>query len=222
MLLKPGSGITRIAKRLSLLPLALAGCGLQEVVDSERVHPLDGVKLVRASVASPTDPSTIGRPEYLIDSDSRLLMRLESLQEHADEIRTDEGYSLKLVVTPIASSASGREEARARLQLCALARNWMMLATWKRGHPFDATGKWSTPGGDYDSEQCFSPELTEEGLLVFTVTPWFVMEVRGRGRNYGFVLMASAPVTIRGDGSSAQGPWLQWTQSSAIIYPRRR
>jgi hypothetical protein len=200
-----------------LLTLSLCACGLQEVVDSERVYPLDGVKLLRSDVESPTDPSTMSQSTYELSRDSRLLLRLETLSEHAEKIRTMDGHSVKLIVTPKATSDAEREQARSRLQLCALTRNWMMLATWKRGHPFDASGKWSVPGGDYDPAQCFSASLTTEGLLSFTVTPWFLMEIRGRGRNFGFVLLATDSVTIAGDAAGPDAPRFEWTTSTSII-----
>jgi hypothetical protein len=212
----------RIQKMLGvmLLSVSLGACGIQDVVDSQRVYPLDGVKLLRLTVESPTDPSTMSQSEYQLDGDSRLLLRLESLSDHVEKIRTTDGYTVQLIVTPKVASDAEREQARSRLQLCALTRNWMMLATWKRGHPFDASGKWSSPGGDYDPTQCFSASLTTEGLLSFAVTPWLVMEVRGRGRNFGFVLLASDSVTIAGDAAGPDAPRFEWTTSTSIIYPR--
>ncbi|MEN9723234.1 MAG: hypothetical protein RJB38_1220 [Pseudomonadota bacterium] len=203
-----------------LITLALSGCGIQEVTDSERVYPLDGVKLLRAGIDSPTDPSTLSQPEYRLDTDSRLLLRLESLSQYNNTIRTTDGYSVQLIVTTKAETDAERDHARSHLQLCALTKNWMMLATWKRGHPFDSSGKWSKPGGDYDPDQCFSASITTQGSLSFNVTPWFVMEVRGRGKNFGFVLLTSAPVTIGGDASGADAPRFEWTTSTSIIHPR--
>jgi hypothetical protein len=206
---------------LTALLLTPAACGIQEIVDSERLYPLDGVKLVKADIDSPSDPSTTQQPEYALDPSARLLLRFESLGTYANEIRTESGHAIEVLVNPRVSNHEELETVRSKLQLCSLARNWMMLATWKRGHPFDASGKWAKPGGDYDSEQCFQPTITEKEELAFDVTPWLIQEVRGRGRNYGFVLLSTSSLRISGDASGAQSPRIRWVRSTGIIHPRK-
>lgn len=194
---------------LIVIALGLTGCG-PAVYDSKQYYIFDGVKLIREGVTDAMDPSTFKQETYLLDARSRLLLRFETLSQYAKEVRTDGDRNVEVLITPQGSLA----DAKTSLRLCAVTRNWMMLSTWSRAHPFDASGIWSTPGGDFDPTACITTDRTEGDQLLFNVTPWFLDHVRGRDQNLGLILMSDRPITVYGETRSLESPRIRWIRTS--------
>jgi hypothetical protein len=88
----------------------------------------------------------------------------------------------------------------------------MMLATWDAAHPFAGSGRWAAPGGDFDPAGCQPASQVNGQSLLFDVTQWFIDFPRGRGVNYGLIMVAIAPVTILGDNSGSYSPRILWNE----------
>ena len=205
-------------KIFQLSLLGLTACqGLVDpkiVTDQQQNYSLTGVKAIRASSNDPADASSFGQQSFTIESDARLLLRFEELSKYVNEVRTEDGKKVELLISPSNASAQGMDDAQKDLSVCAVTRNWMMLSTWTRAFPFDGTGRWAQPGGDFDSNECFSAATTEGSTLVFDVTQWFVDYVRGKNVNYGLIMKSENPITVEGDQSGAFAPRLRWKKSS--------
>jgi hypothetical protein len=61
---------------------------------------LDGVKLIDADIADGESPATYRQERCALSPTARLLLRLEGLDQYLEEIRTESGYQVELVVTP--------------------------------------------------------------------------------------------------------------------------
>lgn len=204
--------------------LGLAGCeewtiGTSEpIVDQRRSLVLDGVKLIDADIGDGESPATYRQERYALSPTARLLLRLEGLDQHLEEIRTEASYRVELLVTPAPDTDLTR--AREALRLCPMARNWMMLASWRRAHPA-ARGRWSRDGGDFRETECVSAtvDAAANRALVFDITSWLVSYPRGRGVNYGFALVASEPATVIGDLDGLDAPLMRWFKTTARPEP---
>ena len=187
------------------------------VQDSQQQRTLDGVKLIAAGVEDREDPATFSQSQYMISPDHRLLLRYETLEKEATDVRTEDGHKVTLLIAP----ALGEDLASAQknFKVCPLKRNWMMAATWRRAHPFNKEGYWAAGGGDYDSLECIQSTTTSGGFAVFDVTPWFLNYVRGRKQNFGLLLISDVKVQIAGDNSGSSSPRIQWVNSQAYPIP---
>ena len=192
------------------------GCALAQkgyvAEPTPQVYSLDGVKEVKTNISDASDPSTMLQLTYGISSTSHLLLRLENLSSKVDQVSLSSGN--KVLIKIALNELQDLTAAQSAFQICPLSKNWMMLATWSRAYPMGSSGRWQTSGGDFDATECVSVSSTDQKTLSFDVTSWFVNEVKGRGRNYGLVLISSSgsEIVIRGDYDVENSPRIQWMQ----------
>jgi hypothetical protein len=209
---------TRTGLLLALLSLPQAACELRsldgDVAAPEPVHhvrSLNGVKLISPEIGSPYDPGTVSQAQYALSDRRRLLLRFEELTQQSSGILISENRKLEAQVT--LGSDGEAADAETALLLCPVTRNWMMLATWERAHPFSDDGRWENAGGDYEASGCVKPHRREKRAVWFDVSQWFLDYPRGRGINYGFILVAAQALTVEGDASASDSPRLLWQQN---------
>lgn len=181
----------------------------------------DEVKLISPSIIKGEDPRSLKAAIYEISTTSRLLIRLSSLKPNSYNIVDQQPLLLKLEVRNSAIAI----RSRPLLKLCPLNKNWMMLATWSKAHPYKG-GQWQNAGADFEPEACLEPlpqnhasiaasEEAEycqgENKICFDLKPWFMAYVRERQTDLGLVLIAATddPVAVMGD-ATLQGPSLFW------------
>lgn len=226
--------LKNLMKTLLPFPLLLSsmfsGCGANldfgRKIAEPQTFSLDGVKWISPRIEDPADASTLTQSTYSISSEGRLLLRFESLKDKAGEISL--GKERKVTLTLALDSGENLASARSSLRICPLVKNWMMLATWKKAYPQGRSGNWQTDGGDFDSANCVSAldsttmqkvALKKSGssyeTLTFDVTEWVVNELKGRARNFGFVLLSEngGTVKIRGDLDTAYSPRISWIRT---------
>lgn len=216
----------------ALLLLVVSGCA-EDLnfgrISEPQTFSLDGVKWISPRVDDPSEESTLTQSSYSISSEGRLLLRFESLGSKANEISL--GQERKVTVTIALNSGESLSSARQSLRICPLVKNWMMLATWKKAYPQGRDGNWQNDGSDFDATNCVSaldyatplrPELKKTTAayetLSFDVTEWVVNELKGRNRNFGFILLSEngGTVRIRGDMDSGYSPRISWTRTSRL------
>ena len=191
----------------------LCSCALKNASSSApapQVYPFDGVKLVAASISDQSEPGSMTQYEYSISSSSRLLLRLESMEDKVSEVVLDASNKIGVDIT--LNLAADLPTALTSFQLCPVVKNWMMLATWSSAYPMGSSGNWSRPGVDYNQADCMSGTQLTTTSLTFDVSPWFVNYVKGRNQNYGLLLVSSDPqaIVIAGDNDVDQSPRIHW------------
>jgi hypothetical protein len=204
------------------------------VEKKEVVRSMDAIKLIHQDIENPQDIQTYSQDVYPLNQKSRLLMKYESFEQ--DLLKDKSSGSVILRVS--LANTQQRDLALSSLKVCALKTNWMMMATWKKAHPFHG-GDWSA-GSDFDPMTCSVPKLisapsatakTEASFsvsapepektlfqscqlkmhLCFDVTDWFQNYVSDQGRNAGLVLISSAEGMVQIFGEmGAYGPRLHW------------
>ena len=207
------------------LSVALSGCGKlfhdPNAPTMKLEYSMNGVKVIAPEIRRGDDASAWGRETYDLSPTRRLLVRFESLGEHTDMISVDNGRTVEIRVWLADDDADG--SARQALQLCPLTKSWMMLATWVYAHPFGGDGRWTSPGGDYDSGSCLAqvndPEERRQDprRVTFDAKPWFVNWARGRNTNYGLILVPTKAVRVKGDASGPQSPRLSFEKFLPVI-----
>lgn len=188
--------------------LVLTGCGdfsFGPPHTQEAVRSLEGVKLIHPAILNSADPMAFGQPTYRLDDQTRLLLRFESLNEYASAIATGGTHRIELLLYP-----TGDLVLPEGLRICPVAKNWMMLATWRAAHPFGGDGPWLAPGGDFHPEGCQEPVLdtgdAPEEALVFDLSAWYRDYPEAREENFGWILLASNPYEVFGETSSSRSP----------------
>ncbi len=204
---------------LILLSALIQACG-PIVALEPKVHEysMDGVKLLSADVSRGDDPRLSAQAEYTISPRHHLMLRLQEVNQRKDSIRVSdlERVELKLHLTRTLDPSTSQDEfdttIRPSIQVCPITKSWMMLATWNYAHPFSKDGTWSQGGGDYDPNGCVHALRLEGQNLIFDVTRWFIDYPRGRGANYGLVVIADREWTISGEKSGSHSPRLLWKE----------
>lgn len=181
----------------------------------------DEVKMINAAIKKPDDSLTIRAAYYSLSSSSRLLLRLSSLKGQMWKILDQQAMLLKLET----KTAEISTRARPLLKICPLIKNWMMLATWTKAHPY-RDGAWAQSGGDFEPEACLEALPANHASiasddeanfcqgatrLCFDLKPWFQSYVRERQVDFGLIVIAETdePILILGD-ATLQGPSLLW------------
>lgn len=210
----------------------LSGCGMGAFADpndkaSTQVIRTAGdeVKWISTDLKQSESPLSLWASSYKISPTSRLLIRLSSLKGARWQILDQQPLLMKLETR----STEMADQARSSLRLCPLQKNWMMLATWSKAHPY-RQGQWSQAGGDLDWQGCLeplpanhalishgdeanfcSPSPGSAAVLCFDLKPWFSTYVRERDTDFGLILIneSAAPVFVQGD-STLGGPSLFW------------
>ncbi len=225
----------------SFLILSQMGCSGEYRLESsntvekkEVVRSMDAIKLIHQDIENPQDIQTYSQDVYPLNQKSRLLMKYESFEQ---DLLKDKSSGAVILRVSLANTQQ-RDLAVSSLKVCALKTNWMMMATWKKAHPFRG-GDW-TAGSDFDPMTCSVPKLIsapsapatnpssssvsapepEKTLfqscqlkmhLCFDVTDWFQNYVSDQGRNAGLVLISSAENSVQVFGEmGAYGPRLHW------------
>lgn len=208
----------------------LSGCAdtsLPPLDDTGFSRSLDGLKLISEGVEDGQRESSINHHEYEIQSTSRLLLRLEDLDAHLSRAT---GITTENVFVQVRLKGQSYDDIKdAEIKLCPMTRNWMMLATWKRAHPYGGEGLWNEEGGDYDASLCASAQAQTEknrfvrfpdsssdkpldsAMMVFDVKQWYENYPLSKNEDYGFILLSEAvKIKIYGDGSGSDRPKIYW------------
>lgn len=224
-----GSHMATKALLFALSAAALAGCGqvmgFGDPTVKEQTQVVrsasDEVKLISADIRKSEDERTLKAATYPLDERNRVLLRLSSLKPASYQILDQQPLLLK-IETKTAELALA---ARPALKLCPVTKNWMMLATWSKAHPYKG-GNWGQPGGDFESAACLEPLPANhvsiaadaeaafcqgDTRLCFDLKPWFEAYVRERQTDFGLILIndGGTPLFILGD-ATLQGPSLFW------------
>ncbi len=214
----------------------LVSCApVPETAAHEKIHAIDGVKLISKDIIRGDDLRTFGQPTFTVDPDRRLLIRYETLMAQSG-IREDRPLRLRVY----AMNENDAAIARVSLKACPIIKSWMMAASWNSGHPW-AGGSWR-PGGAIDESSCISveviptevkPSVVEKPVvkdtsdaapldcsaaraLCFDVTAWYKTWVVQRHENFGLALISDRPVALIGTGSPALSPRIHWFESTTI------
>jgi hypothetical protein len=197
----------------------LSSCG-GKTISEQREYSMEGVKIIHKGEDDPYQRHAL-RDVYELDAETRLLLRLESFTLWTDVV-VHEGDQVWVQIALTADSMTGKGVDT--LRLCPLTKDWMMLATWYKAHPFSATGSWEKEGGDFDEPSCMKraneavDELNEPVQVVrFDATRWYKDYPRGRGQNLGFVLLSEDKVKIRGEKSASYSPRLLFKVQETFI-----
>jgi len=134
-----------------------SGLGEPKVPYYIESYNMDGTKLIVNGSSNQNDPGTYSQTQYTIKSGQRLLVRFENLSRHVDSIKNSWDNELHLRIVPTQGTDAGT--LKNFLKLCPLTKNWMMLATWYKAHPFNKQGVWFNPGGDFDSGSCIKGQV---------------------------------------------------------------
>lgn len=181
----------------------------------------DEVKLISADIRKPDDERSLKATVYPLDARNRLLLRLSSLKPASLQILDQQPLLLKLEF----KSPDLALAARPSLRICPLTKNWMMLATWSKAHPYKG-GAWTRAGGDFEDTACLDALPANhasisadaeasfcqgETRLCFDLKPWFEAYVKERRTDFGLILIndGATPLWIHGD-ATLQGPSLFW------------
>lgn len=202
---------------MSLIALPMVGCieGVDGTAKEEdKIKAVDAVKFIEEGNENPKAVSSFDQPSYRIHKTSRLLMRYEDVNEIEDDIR---GGSRDLVLRIELVYSQDKAQALQQLELCPIVGDWMMGATWEKGHPYPG-GKWLKPGGEFDEALCVkpfedstNPACQATNFVCFDLSEWFQRYVVEADENRGFAIKTSSGsgFVIYGDGSS-RGPRLLW------------
>ena len=196
---------------------SLSGCGdfLSDLnfgdtdpIISDHEFPPELVKSISEGNETQTDPTTFRQAQYTLGSSSHLLIQANNLGEKFADVYINEKSRAYFVVSLPSIEANPLLE---KISLCPLERPWMMLATWNAAHPFDSTGRWSTPGGDYAQSDCLNPEKNAADLS-FDISDWVQHNVVTRDLSYGLILRSEEPLTIIGDATTSKPPRFKWKE----------
>lgn len=212
---------------LCLVPI-LNGCGdLSSLRDPTKIENtslkserFSEMKLISEEIQDSQDKRSLLATTYSIGESSRLLMRNPQILQIEPSMIDLYPILIQFQLVENYSSQDLRE-----LKICPLTKNWMMLATWSKAHPYK-NGLWDTEGSDMDYRFCESildierinqlpPEersrCTKETAICFDVRPVIKSAVRESVKNYGFVLINQGQqvISIFGDASFSQ-PLLFW------------
>lgn len=211
-----------IAIILSLI--TLIGCGElkdgdsnfesknNDMTFSSKYTSLYAIKRIDSSINQGHAEHTFSQSSYPISSSSRLLLRLESFLSIVPEAVIDDEHKVFFQVTPVSKHPS---EFWGQVKICPLTKQWMMLATWNKAHPFPGgSGDWAYSGGDFDSYNCISAQhpsgVETHEHIYFDISSWVTNYKQGGGSNHGWILISNIPATIYGDQSKINPPKISW------------
>lgn len=178
------------------------------------------IKLISENISDAQDTRSFNARIYDLNIHSRLLMRISELNEINPSILDQYPTLVRIKSTTSTSAVTFND-----LQICPIAKNWMMLSTWDQAHPYK-NGAWTQPGSDFESDFCVTPlspaEISslsgnekeicsEENSICFDVRPILTDIYRVNMKNYGFVILYQNEnnLQIHGDQSPFQ-PILLW------------
>ena len=174
----------------------------------------NGVKLISKNISDPRDKRTFQQANYTIGPSSRLLTRLEGMNDRAGRAVVDGDKRMYMAVSSDDFKVN-KSNLAAQVSICPLTTNWMMLATWNKAHPFPTKGsKWKNAGGDIAQVDCVTADVSypdqEDDTLYFDISDWYIFYVKSRSRNFGLMIKATTDVVIFGDENSMKGPRFIW------------
>lgn len=188
------------------------------VPPAQKVQAFDGVKLISEGEDNPLNESSLRQRTYQLHGRSILLVRYESLSDRGQYAMDSKPIYLKVH----AVNAEGVSGVQNHLRVCPILKNWMMMATWKRAHPFPG-GIWKEAGGDIAYDECvsFDPQAStqsvtcgKENAVCFDIREWYQSFVIEQGINYGVALISDESIVIVGDDSASKGPRIQWYEET--------
>lgn len=201
----------------AVFAVLLSGCGYPYLGGTlapsvAQSFSVEAVKQIAPEFTAGDTPEAYGQSHYEVGPEKRLLLRYENFSSHVHTVNLGADNSKKVWVQVAVESDPA--EARARLELCPLVADWMMLATWRFAHPFGSAGRWQTAGSDYEAGGCVRaapvPAQPDDSFkpdrIQFDMTQWFIDYPRGRGLNFGWVLKASDAVRVVGETSPGLSP----------------
>ena len=106
---------------LGVTALGLWGCAESLTKDTAQMRTLNGVKLISQSSNDGQDSTTMTQASYRIKADQRLLFRYESLSNVADQISTENGKKVEVLIATL--DASALADAQKSLKICPLKKN---------------------------------------------------------------------------------------------------
>ena len=174
------------------------------------------LKLISSDIPDPRDPRTFKQEIYNLSQESRVLVRLESMQTRTSNTVISRSKRMYFSVSS-PELESRYSDLSAGIQVCPVRSNWMMLATWTRAHPFPTnSGRWSRAGGDFQQSDCFlsvsSYPTPEPDTLYFDVSDWYLYQLQSRSENFGLIIVSNTGATIYGDENIRKGPKFIWTE----------
>ena len=211
-----------------LVCLTLTACGDLKLhagpadESKETIMAIDGVKYISSAIGDGASHETYEQRSYRIGPEARLLMRFESLQSVAGKVQANKPVQIRVILLEGIDAGT----ARSQLTICPIRRDWNMLASWQRAHPWKGGG-WTTAGGDLETEDCASAEpqeappatgssapCSDSSTLCFGLNSWFNNYVLQRDLNYGVALISKGEQSyqVYGDGSGAKAPRIYWQQ----------
>lgn len=181
----------------------------------EKIYALDGLKLIAKDIIDPLSEKTFNQTRYQISAESRLLIRYENLESKNLNLQADKPIYLRIFV----GKTDDLNSARNSLKICPILRNWMLMATWTKAHPYPG-GHWSE-GGELSHEDCVSYDTTaaqavagcaKVNAICFDVNPWYQAFMIERNTNYGLALISADGLAIEiiGDNAGSQAPRIHW------------
>ena len=177
-----------------------------------------GVKLIASGISDPRDPSSMQQNTYTLNSNRRLLTRLEGMGDRSERAIVDGEVRMYIVISSEAF-IENRGTFETALEVCPITSNWMMLATWDRAHPFPtSSGNWDSRGGDFSSTDCVTADTSyeipegKESSMYFDVSDWYLFYVRSRNRNFGLMVKTDQELVIYGDEDSLRAPHFIWQE----------
>ena len=174
--------------------------------------PMDEVKVIAPDLRQNDDPGSLMLQKVELSPNRRLLFRYSGLRNHMSHVMTWDGKKIEVMIGVDTTQALPAQTEP--LLLCPLNRNWMLRATWSRAHPFGHQGEWAKSGGDFDPAACIKVGRVDQNKLYFDVTTWFENGLKGLGKNFGFVLCSTTPVTVLGNLSPNLPPRIEWVEQS--------
>lgn len=173
-----------------------------------------GIKLISTNITNPRAENTMNQSLYTLSSTSRLLVRLEGIDKRTGNAVVDQEKRMFMAISS-SDFDENKETYSSKIEVCPISKNWMMLATWERAHPFPtASGRWSQRGGDILEGECIRSDLTYKdplsNTIYFDVSDWFIYYVKSRGENFGLMVKSSTVINLYGDADLTRGPRFIW------------
>lgn len=202
----------------------LVSCGLYYNQPVEREAILDGVKQISPSITRGEDATAFSKKQYELDSQTRLLVRFEKPLDNAEQLHTTSKTKASLQFACSDPNCNGAQPED--VGLCALERDWMMLATWTHAHPFGNSGKWTAAGGDFEEKNCVYaeeikfPDPTDthgKPLWSFAIGQWIIDRAVGHGNNFGWVLVSKVALQLEGEKSIGYAPRIFYNESMPVF-----
>lgn len=210
-----------------------------EPVRKKSYEATSNMKFINSSIVSPKDPSSYGQDSYLLGVESRLLLKSDDLIDKTNNVNIDSKF--KMALSMYVGRNDLTDEELSAIKLCPLEKNWMVLATWARSHPFQG-GEWAKAGGDFNDSACvavaaynedsdildpiveppsdlvtapivsdFSTRGSSQTKIQFDITDWFLNGPFAGYENTGFIIVTDVEVLFWSDASGFR-PTISWTE----------